>query len=374
MQKSSLADLEFTVTNHVRAAVIGYGLAGSAFHAPLISSTENMEVAAIVTRSKERQAEAQRDYPAAVVYNSADELWRHRKEYDLAVVATPNDSHMDLGLAAIASGMPVVIDKPVAISSAQTEKLIEASKSSGVLLSVFQNRRWDNDFLTIRALLDSGKLGKITRMESRFERFRLAPKPGGWREQTSAEAGGGLLFDLGSHLIDQAMQLFGKPSSVYAEVLSRRADVSGDDDTFVALNFGDDVIVHIWVSMLAPSLGARFRVSGMAGAYEKWGLDPQENALKEGDRPGSNGWGREHPESFGTLTTYENGVQKQEKVESVRGAYETYYAAIRDAILLKTAPPVDATDALACLRVIEAARKSAEKRTIVQLSEDLAIT
>lgn len=366
--------METIVTNQVRAAVIGYGLAGSAFHAPLIASTANMEVSAIVSRSQERQAQARKDFPQAKIYGSAEELWRDKNVCNLVVVATPNDTHLDLGLAAIDNGIAVVIDKPVAISSKQTEQLIAAARAKKILLSVFQNRRYDNDFLTIRSLLAKGTLGKITRMESRFERFRLEPKPGGWREQTSADGGGGLLFDLGSHLIDQAMQLFGQPVSVYAEILSRRANVSGDDDTFVALRFADDVIAHIWVSMLAPSLGARFRLSGMTGAYEKWGLDPQENALKAGMRPGDAGWGIEPAENFGTLSTYDNGVLKKEKLETVPGAYETYYAGVRDAICANAALPVDAGDALACLKVIEAARQSAERRTIVQLSDNLAIT
>lgn len=343
----------------VRTAIIGYGLAGAAFHAPLIASTAAMEVSAIVTRSQGRQEQAQADFPKAKICCKVDEVFKAADQYDLVVVATPNDTHMDLGLASIYAGIPVVIDKPVAISSDQVEQLITASTEANVAISVFQNRRWDNDFLTIKKLIERGQLGKITRMESRFERYRLEPKPGGWRESTSPEEGGGLLFDLGSHLIDQALVLFGKPQQVYAEILHRRPGVAGDDDTFVALRFPDAVVVHIWVSMLAPEVGPRFRLIGIEGAYEKWGLDPQENSLKDGHRPGLWHWGREHADHHGKLTTYTNGVKHKINIESEPGSYQNFYEQMRDAIRGKGPVPVPIEDALICMKVIEAARQSA---------------
>jgi len=357
-------------------AIVGYGLAGSAFHAPLIASTDGMEVAAIITRSQGRQEQAQADYPGAKVFSSLEEVFANHSEYDLLVVATPNDTHLEIGLASIEAGMATVIDKPIAISSLEVQALMAAAAGAEVLLSVFQNRRWDNDFLTVKSLLDSGALGKITRMESRFERYRLEPKPGGWRETTSASAGGGLLFDLGSHLIDQAMVLFGRPERVYAEIMHRRVGVAGDDDTFVALNFSDDVVVHIWVSMLAPAPGPRFRISGIKGAYEKWGLDPQENALKAGDRPSiehsrtrqlDKHWGRDRREDWGKLSTYVDNQLVEKRLETLSGCYQNFYAAMRDAIRLGSAVPVPASDALACLKVIEAARLSAQNSAVIKL-------
>jgi scyllo-inositol 2-dehydrogenase (NADP+) len=237
--------------------------------------------------------------------------------------------------------------------------LISASTEANVAISVFQNRRWDNDFLTIKKLIKSGRLGRITRMESRFERYRLEPKPDGWRESTSPDEGGGLLFDLGSHLIDQALVLFGKPKQVYAEIMHRRPGVAGDDDTFVALRFADAVVVHIWVSMLAPEVGPRFRLIGIEGTYEKWGLDPQENSLKDGHRPGSWHWGHEHTDHHGKLTTYQNGVKHKVNIESEAGSYQNFYEQMRDAVHLGGPVPVKIEDALLCLQVIEAARQSA---------------
>ena len=208
----------------LRVAIIGYGLSGVVFHAPLIAATPGMTVAAIVTNSPERQERARRDFPMATILPKADDLWEEAALYDLVVVAAPNRVHVSLGMAAMNAGLPVVIDKPLAASAADAEQLIATSSSSGKLFSVFQNRRWDNDFLTIRQLLsaDLDLLGPITRFESRFERYRAAPRAHAWRELPDPEEAGGLLYDLGSHLIDQALLLFGKPTRVYAEVEKRR--------------------------------------------------------------------------------------------------------------------------------------------------------
>ncbi len=351
----------------IRAAIVGYGLAGSAFHAPLIASTQGMEVAAIVTRSQGRQEQAQDDFPQAKIFASLDEVFANKSKYDLVVIATPNDTHVELALASINAGIAVVVDKPVAISSDEVELLIAASRSTGVLVSVFQNRRWDGDFLTVKNLIDKGVLGKITRLESRFERYRLEPKPGGWRETTSVEDGGGLLFDLGSHLIDQALLLFGQPQQVYAEVIHRRAGVAGDDDTFVALRFADDVVAHIWVSLLAPAQGPRFRCIGLKGAYEKWGLDSQENALKQGHRPGHLFWGHDHKEDYGKLTTYRDGEKIEERPATLPGAYQNFYTQMCAAIRTGTPVPVAVAEAMQCMKVIEAARLSARNKTVINM-------
>jgi len=179
-------------------------------------------VAALVTNNPERRAQAQRDYPAAACYSSADELWHNAGQYDLAVIATPNRYHVPLGIAAMEAGLSVVIDKPVAASSLDAATLLDASARTGRLLTVFQNRRWDGDFLTVRQLLTSDALGTVTRFESRFERYRSSPRMGAWRELPDREEAGGLLYDLGSHLVDQAIVLFGSPVQVYAECEARR--------------------------------------------------------------------------------------------------------------------------------------------------------
>jgi scyllo-inositol 2-dehydrogenase (NADP+) len=351
----------------LRVGVIGYGLAGAVFHAPLIAATPGMEVAAIVTANPERQERAHRDYPAATILPSAEAMLADPSALDLVVVASPNRSHVPLGVAALEVGLPVVVDKPMAPSSAEARRLMEAAERTGELLTVFQNRRWDNDFLTVRKLVAADMLGPVVRLESRFERFRQEPKAGAWRERADPEEAGGLLFDLGAHLIDQALVLFGRPVSVYAEVDTRRPGALVDDDTFVALRFGGGQVAHLWASVIPQRLGPRFRVVGMRGVYEKYDLDPQESALNSGMRPGDPGWGREPRERWGRLATEVGGVALDGRVETVPGSYETYYALLRDALSAGGPPPVDPAESLRVIEVIEAAQQSARNGQVVRL-------
>jgi len=358
-----------STANPLRIAIIGYGLAGSVFHAPLISSVPGMSVAAIVTSNPERQARARRDYPAAAIISSADQLWHDPSHYDLVVVAAPNRWHVPFGVAAMNAGLPVVIDKPMAASVADAEQLITTSERSGKLLTVFQNRRWDNDFLTVRHLLDADLdlLGPITRFESRFERYRATPRQNAWREFPAPEEAGGLLFDLGSHLIDQALLLFGQPTHVYAEVDKRRPGALVDDDSFVALHFASGVRAHLWMSAVARIAGPRMLIRGLRGTYERWGLDPQEDALRTGMRPGDPEWGLEPREKWGRLSTEIGGIHIDSTVDMLPGAYERYYELLRDALLSGGPPPVDPADAVATLRTIEAAQQSTQSNSIIQL-------
>ncbi|HEU5382281.1 MAG TPA: Gfo/Idh/MocA family oxidoreductase [Ktedonobacteraceae bacterium] len=344
----------------LRVALVGYGVAGAVFHASLIAATPGMLVAAIVTNNAERRMQALRDFPKVTLYASAEALWRDASRYDLAVIATPNCLHVPLGIAAMEHGLAVVVDKPMAPSVTEALKLINISKETGKLLTVFQNRRWDNDFRTVRSLLDSGRLGAITRFESRFERYRPSPKYDTWRESGEPEQAGGLLYDLGSHLIDQAMVLFGKPTQVYAEVERRRPAVQVDDDTFVALQFANRVRAHLWVSSVARVPGPRMRISGLHGTYEKWGLDPQEDALRSDQRPGHSHWGREPREKWGHLLTDSGDSSIDGPLESLPGAYEQFYALLHLALVMKGPPPVDPLESVAVLRVIEAAQESAK--------------
>jgi scyllo-inositol 2-dehydrogenase (NADP+) len=352
----------------LRVGIVGYGLAGTVFHAPLISSTPGMAVAAIVTADQARQAKAARDFPQARLYASSDAMLADAAQLDLVVVATPNRFHVPIGVAALEAGLPVVIDKPVAPSVAEAERLGAAAERAGKLLSVFQNRRWDGDFITLRRLIEGDALGKVVRLESRFERFRPAPNADAWRERTAPEEGGGLLFDLGAHLVDQAMVLFGRPVSVYAEADTRRPGATIDDDTFVALRFAGGQTAHLWMSVLPRKPAPRYRVVGLRGVYEKDGVDPQEDALRLGGHPDDEGWGEEPPESWGRLVTEIAGMPVDGRVETAPGSYETYYALVRDAIRAGGPPPVSLAEAVAVLRVIESARESAQRSAIISLS------
>ncbi|MBL1099648.1 Gfo/Idh/MocA family protein [Streptomyces coffeae] len=351
-----------------RVALIGYGLAGSVFHAPLIAATDGLVLDTVVTSSPERQRQARAAYPDVVLADSADELWGRADELDLIVVASPNRTHVPLARAALEAGLPVVVDKPLAATATEAEELAALADARGLLLSVFQNRRWDNDFRTLRKLIADGALGHVQRFESRFERWRPQLK-GGWRESGDPAEVGGLLYDLGSHLVDQALTLFGPVVSVYAEVDVRRPGAQTDDDTFIALTHAGGVRSHLWMSAITAQLGPRFRVLGSEAGYVKYGLDPQEAALREGRRP-ANGieWGAEPEGAWGRLGAGESPLTGGGlPVPTLPGDYPAYYAGVADALRDGGRPPVTAAEAAAALHVLEAARLSAAERRTVPL-------
>jgi scyllo-inositol 2-dehydrogenase (NADP+) len=350
----------------LRVAIVGYGLAGSVFHAPLVAATPGLRVAAVVTGNAGRAEAARATYPGVQVLSNADELFAAPDGFDLVVIAAPNVAHVPLARRAVAAGLPVVVDKPFATSAADAAAVTREAEAAGVLLTVFQNRRLDDDFRTLRTVLDGGALGPLVRVESRFDRYRPAVKGGRWRESGDPALGGGLLLDLGPHLVDQAVTLFGAPDAVYAEVDRVRPGAAVDDDVFVALRYGDRPRVHLWATMAARRPGPRFRVAGMAGTFEVHGVDPQEDALRAGARPGSPGWGVSA--RTGTLVADVGGVAVTGDVELVPGAYEAFYARVRDAVRDGVPPPVDPWDAVLGLRIIEAARLSAARGAAVPLT------
>lgn len=297
------------------------------------------------------------------VLPDADSLWDAADEHDLAVIAAPNVAHVPLARAALARGLPVVVDKPLAPSAAQGRELVAEAAAAGVMLTVFQNRRWDGDMLTLQRILAEGVLGQVVRFESRFERWQPEVRRDAWRERDAPEEAGGLLFDLGSHLVDQALVLFGRPLSVYAEVDRRRPGAAVDDDFFVALQHGQGVRSHLSATMLAALPQARMRALGLAGAFSKDGLDVQEDALQHGVRPGDPGWGQEPRERWGQLAIGED----VRKVETERGAYERFYEGVVESLTRGAPPPVDPADSVLGLEVLEAARESARLETLVQL-------
>ena len=332
-----------------RVAILGYGLAGQFFHAPFIAATPGLELAVVVTGDEERRAQALGDYPGVAVFDTAEEVWARAAELDLVVVATPNRVHLPHALAGLEAGLAVVVDKPLAPTADEGRRLVEAARERGLMLTVFQNRRWDGDFLTVKRLLAEDALGKVHRFESRFERWR--PEVAGtWRER--AEEAGGLLFDLGSHLVDQALQLFGSVENLYAEVDLRRPGAEVDDDVFLALEHASGTRSHLWMSAVAGNLGPRFRVLGRRAAFVKHGLDVQEGSLREGHRPDEPGWGEEPRESWGRL-----GVEGDlREVRTEPGNYRAFYEGVAASLLGGAPPPVDPADAVAVLELLERAR------------------
>lgn len=346
----------------VEVAVIGFGLAGSVFHAPLIAAQPRMRVAAVVTGSAERADQARRTYPGVRMIPDTDTLFADPDGIDLVVIASPNRTHAPLALRAVRAGIATVVDKPFALSPADARTVATAARDAGVPLSVFQNRRWDNDFLTVRHLVDTGRLGTVRRFESRFERWRPVPK-GSWREIGTPEEGAGVLFDLGPHLIDQAYALFGPVDSVYCELDRRRPEIRTDDDTFVALTHTDGVRSHLWASAVTPLLGPRFRVLGSEAGFVCHGLDPQEQALRDGRTPGEPGWGTEESDRRATLGTEHDTTPHPLHA----GDYPAFYTAMAAAVLDGSSVPVAPEDAIATTDILEAARRSADSGQTIRL-------
>jgi len=344
----------------LRVGLVGYGLAGSVFHAPLIVATPGLDLVAIVTADAERAAQASARYPRAEVLASSEMLWT--RELDLLVIASPNRSHAPLASRALRSGVDVVVDKPLAVTSAQAQDLVDEADALGRLLSVFHNRRWDGDFLTVQQLLRDGRFGQVHRFESRFERWRPEPRPG-WRQLADPADGGGVLLDLGSHLIDQALQLFGPVARVYAELEQRHPQAAVEDDAFLALHHVDGVRSHLWMSSMAAHGGPRFRVLGSEGAYVKHGLDGQEAALRAGMRADDPRFGQEEASAWGDHVMDEH----EDIVPNLPGQWSRYYAGIERAIRTGAAPAVLPESAVAVLHICEAARRAALDRRIVDM-------
>jgi scyllo-inositol 2-dehydrogenase (NADP+) len=320
-----------------------------------------LELSSIVTAG--RAAEAEAAHPQAEILASAEELFAAAGKHDLVVVAAPNRHHASLALDAIGAGLSVVVDKPLAAGIEDGERIAAAARAADVVATVFHNRRWDGDFLTLRKLVSDGSLGDLHRLESRFERWRPEVDAERWREAGDPADAGGMLFDLGPHLIDQALELLGPASSVYAEVRELRAGARVDDDFFLALEHESGARSHLWGTMMAAQLGPRFRALGSRSAYVKWGLDVQEDALRDGARPRDPGFGEEPRDAWGRLGTDD----ASEPVPTEPGRYVEFYEQVGEAIRAGVSPPVSLEAGIATLRIIEAARRSSEESTVVTL-------
>lgn len=332
----------------IRTAVIGYGASARIFHLPFIDLDPAFELVAVSSR----QAELRTDHPHIHHYETGPDLIA-ATDADLIVITSPNDSHFPLARAALEAGKHVLVEKPIAIRSGEAADLIRLAEAKGLTLSVFHNRRFDGDFMTLAELVQSGAVGEVQSLESRFDRFRpVAAKR--WRE--AAGLGNGILFDLGPHLIDQALVLFGLPDAITARCRTLREDTEATDWFHLLLHYGDkEVSLHASPFVAAPNL--RFALDGTKGSWRIYGLDPQEAARKEGRLPIGDSWGKEAPEDYGVL--YDGASSR--RVETKAGDYRLYYRALADAILNGAPAPASPRDALAGLRLIELALESSEK-------------
>jgi predicted dehydrogenase len=332
-----------------RIGLAGYGFGGRIFHAPLIAAAPGVELAGVVTRSVERRAELERDHPGTPAFDSLADL--AAAGVDAVAISTPADTHVPLMLEAIGLGLAVVSDKPFALDAAQAREAVEAAEAAGVLLSVYQNRRWDSDLLTVRRLLDEGTLGEVTLFDSAFERF----SPG----EPVPAAGAGILRDFGAHLVDQALLLFGPVARVHGEL----GEGELEDRFFAVLEHRGGMTSHLSGDWVQGAPAPRFRVRGSQGAYVVWGMDGQEPALIAGRSPATEEWFHEPEERWGRLFRGE----ESEPVPSERGRWDTFYPAFAAALRGEGPVPVDPRDAVASLTVIDAIRQSAAQGRCVEL-------
>ncbi len=348
----------------VRVGLIGFGLAGQAFHAPVIRGVPGMDLACILERRGTRAREL---YPDVRVARTLDELLAD-KEIQLCVVATPNDSHFALAQACLLADRDVVVDKPFAPTFREAEELVRLAAECGRLITVYQERRWDGDFGTVKQIVQSGRLGSVVEYECRFDRFRPEPKQNAWRERAD-QPGAGVLFDLGPHVIDQALVLFGEPRAITASAFCQRATSQVDDSFDVCLEHTHlRAMARARIIAFAP--GPHFLIHGTKGSFIKYGVDPQEARLRGGDFPQGTDWGAdwgiETESQWGTLSVV---GEASVKVKTERGDYRGFYANVRDAIEKKAPLEVTPEQALRTMRAIMLAHKSSRERRTVAWNE-----
>ena len=339
----------------IDVGLVGFGFAGRVFHAPIISAVPGLRLRAIVQRSA---GDASVLYPQTAVVKSIEELLGI-DEIRLVVVATPNTSHFGLARRSLLAGKDVVVDKPFTPTYQEASELIALAKQHRRLLTVYQNLRSNGDFRTIRTLVEGQRLGRIALYEAHFDRYRLETRPGAWREKI--EPGSGVFFDLGVHLIDQAMQLFGPPTAISADMRIEREGAVVDDAFDVVLHY-PKMRALLRASMIAIAPDLRFIVRGEKAAFVKFGIDPQEEALKRGETPRDDAWGREAREKWGVLYRSEDGAGTAETIQTLPGDYRLFYANVRDAMLGSASVDVTHEQMLDVMHALELARESSRRQ------------
>jgi len=343
----------------IDVGLIGFGLAGRAFHAPVIRAVPGLRLAAILQRSGTQAAE---QYPDVRIVRSVDELLSV-ESVRLVVIATPNDTHYPFARQCLAAGRDVVVDKPFTTTLAEAVSLVQFARQCGRLITVYQNRRYDGDFQAIRQIVAGGALGRVVRFETNYDRFRPQLRPGAWREKSGP--GTGILFDLGPHLIDHALVLFGLPEAITADVRMERDNAVTDDAFDILLHYPHSLRAVLRSTMLAASPRPRFVLHGTRGGFFKQSFDPQENNLRRGEIPKDAPWGAEPEKDWGVLTVYDGENPTERQIPSGTGDYRDYYANVRDAMLGKATLHVAPQHALDVMRVLELARESSRRRCTI---------
>ncbi len=343
----------------IEVGLIGFGLAGRAFHTPVIRAVPGLHLAAILQRSG---AEAAELYPDVRIVRSADELLAI-PQIRLIVIATPNETHYPLARQCLEAGRDVVVDKPFTTTLEEAVSLVQLAKSANRLLTVYQNRRYDGDFQAIRQLVAAGTLGRIVRFETAYDRYRPQLKPGAWRE--TPRPGSGILFDIAPHLIDHALVLFGLPEAVTADVRVERENAIADDAFDITLHYAKSMRAVLRSSILAAAPRPRFVLLGAQGSFVKQTFDPQEMNLRRGYITSDSAWGAEPEENWGVLTVPARDSFEQRRIPSANCDYRDYYSNVRDAILGRAELAVTPEYALEVMRMLELARASSQKRRTI---------
>jgi predicted dehydrogenase len=343
------------VSEPIRVGLAGFGLGGRAFHAPFIAANPRLALTHVLQR---RGTDALTVYPHLTLVREFDELLDPAAAVQVVVIATPNPTHAPYACRALEAGKHVVVDKPFAVSTKEGRSILETATRVGRLAAPYQNRRWDGDFRTVRALLDRRWLGTIEAFHSRLDRWRPEIPAGRWKEEPAP--GSGLLYDLGPHLIDQCIALFGMPDKVSADIGSERPGSRVDDRFDLALEY-ETFTAKLGAGLMVKEARARFRIAGSLGHYAKQGVDPQEAPLRRGERPGGPEWGIESPEQWGALVAHIDGLRVEGVVRTLPGNYGGFYDNLCDAIEGIAPLAVTPEDALKTLRVIELAIESARR-------------
>jgi predicted dehydrogenase len=349
------------MADEINVGLIGYGMAGRTFHAPIIQSVPKLRLKKVVERNGDQ---SRKRYPWVAVVPDADYLLQD-EHIDLVVIATPNSSHFDLARQALMAKKHVVVEKPFTTTSSQAQELIDLSRRQNKIISVNHNRRWDGDFQTVKKLLDGKLLGRLVEYESHYDRFRNYPLANAWREEEGV--GAGILFDLGSHLIDQAQVLFGLPLMVSADIRIQR-DFAKAADSFDLMLHYEDLKATLRAGMLVRERSAHFILHGTEGSFVKYGFDPQEEALKRGLVPSETNWGKEHKNNWGSLLTKVSGLNLEGQIETLAGCYQAFYENVVDAISGCAEVAVKPEEARNTIRIIELAIESSQQKRAVPFS------
>lgn len=331
----------------LKVGIAGYGLAGRSFHAPILAGT-NFEVTAVLTTNDVRKRHAKEDFPTVKIVSTIEELCA--QDLDLIVIASGNQVHLSQALTAINAGIPTVVDKPMGINLAQTREILDAADSAGVAVTTYFNRKWDSDILTLKRVIRDGQIGRVIRMDSRFERFRPQLNPQSWRENNSPQDGGGLLLDLMPHLISTAIECFGPANLKSSSIRSVRG--GADDDCVLVLAHETGVESILSASAVVGAPGPRLRVIGSEGAFVVNELDPQEALLRAGKAPKDGKWEED--------TSSQAFIHRGDSVEEFKtdpGNYASFYSLVHEAIVNKTAMPISPEEILAVAQIIDMARE-----------------